>query len=190
MTTFLAHEARIAAGQACLEAALQYLTHGFAVTCCCDPDHIGVGRTHGKQCTSPGKAPMHPWKALQTHVPTAAEVTQRWRDFPYGNVGVVLGQVSGLVRVDVDGAEGEALLAAWSAGQLPLTWRFRSSAHGYGLLYGWPKDLACQSTSEGCAGDHKELRLMGNGSQTILPPSRHPSGSVYTWDPSCSGSIS
>jgi hypothetical protein len=121
MTPFLSHDARIAAGQACLEAALQYLAHGFAVTCCCDPDHVGVGSKHGKQCTSPGKAPMHPWKPLQTHVPTSAEVAQRWRDFPYGNVGVVLGQVSGLVRVDVDGTEGDALLAAWSAGQLPRT---------------------------------------------------------------------
>ena len=27
---------------------------------------------------------------------------------------------------------------------------------------------------------------MANGSQTILPPSRHPSGGLYTWEPGCS----
>ena len=27
---------------------------------------------------------------------------------------------------------------------------------------------------------------MGNGSQTVLPPSRHESGTLYTWEPGCS----
>jgi hypothetical protein len=127
---------------------------------------------------------MHPWKALQTQLPTAAEVTQRWRDFAYGNVGAVLGQVSGVIRVDVDGVESERLLQDWSQGDIPPTWEFRSSATGRGLLYAWPKDLPCQTTAESSnKAAHRELRLMGNGSQTVLPPSRHPSGAVYTWIP-------
>ena len=130
------HASRLAAGQACLDAALHiYLPLGFAVTCCCDPEHIAVGPKHAKDCDSPGKAPMHAWKALQTQLPTADEVRRWWHDFPYGNVGVVLGQVSGIVRVDVDSAEGEALLTQWSAGDLPPTWVFRSSMAGRGLLY-------------------------------------------------------
>lgn len=178
------HEARLAAGQACLDAALHlYLPLGLSVTCCCDPDHVAVGPQHGNTCTSPGKAPIHPWKHLQTTLPTADEVQQRWRYFPYGNVGCVLGQVSGLVRVDVDGPEGEALLAQWSAGDLPLTWTFRSSPVGRGVLYGWPRDLPCHSTAQASPGAHKELRLMANGSQTVLPPSRHPSGRLYAWEP-------
>lgn len=180
------HFARLAAGQACLETALHfYLPLGFSVTCCCDPDHVGVGRKHAKTCDSPGKTPMHPWKALQTQRPTATEIEQRWRDFPYGNVGCVLGQASGLVRIDVDGATGETLLQQWSHGDLPPTWAFYSSAQGRGLLYTWPRDLLCKSTSTSSPGDHKELRLMGNGSQTILPPSRHASGSLYTWEAGC-----
>ena len=61
---FLTHDERRAAGQACLDAALAYLARGFSVTCCCDPEHIGVGRKHGQACTSPGKAPLHAWKGL------------------------------------------------------------------------------------------------------------------------------
>jgi hypothetical protein len=184
MTPFLTHADRLVSGRACLDAALQYLAHGFAVTCCCDPDHVGVGWKHGQECKSPGKTPMHPWKALQTQLPTAAEVTQRWRDFAYGNVGAVLGQVSGVIRVDVDGVESERLLQDWSQGDIPPTWEFRSSATGRGLLYAWPKDLPCQTTAESSnKAAHRELRLMGNGSQTVLPPSRHPSGAVYTWIP-------
>ena len=182
-STMTDHELRLAAGMACLEVALTlYLPLGLAVTCCCDPDHVGVGRQHAKRCDSPGKAPMHPWKALQTRLPSATEVQALWRSFPYGNVGCVLGEISGLVRVDIDGREGEALLTQWSAGDLPLTWTFRSSPQGRGLLYAWPHDLPCKSTAQASPGDHTELRLMGNGSQTVLPPSRHPSGSLYTWD--------
>jgi hypothetical protein len=37
------HAQRLAAGRACLEVARQvYLPEGFSVTCCCDPDHVGV----------------------------------------------------------------------------------------------------------------------------------------------------
>ena len=126
---------------------------------------------------------MHLWKHLQTRLPTPEEVRSEWRTFPYGNVGCVLGQISGLVRIDSDGAEGESILAEWSQGDLPPTWTFYSSPGSRGLLYAWPTDIPCRSTAKGLPGDHKELRLMGNGSQTVLPPSRHSSGSLYTWEP-------
>ncbi len=96
--------ARLAAGAACLAVALDLVARGMAPTCCCDPEHISVGRTHGQQCTSPGKSPMHPWKAWQTRLPTEAEARAWWQRHPIGNVGLVLGQISGVVRVDVDGA--------------------------------------------------------------------------------------
>lgn len=179
------HEQRLAAGQACLEAALHvYLPQGFSVTCCCDPDHVGVSTKHGKACQHPGKAPMHTWKERQGHLPTAPQVAAHWRTYPIGNVGCVLGQVSGLVRVDVDGAPGEAALTDWSQGDLPPTWEFCSSAAGRGLLYRWPHAQPCHTVvKDSPDGQHTELRLMGNGSQTVLPPSRHVSGSIYTWVP-------
>ena len=179
----LDHQARLTVGQACLEAALDFLTRGIAPTCCCDPDHVGVGRQHGKECKSPGKAPMHPWTDLQTRLPSPEEVRRRWKDYPYGNVGATLGQGSGLVRVDIDGAAGETKLQQLSQSVIPSTWEFHSSAESRGLLYAWPRDLPCKTTSDRMRGEHEELRLMGNGSQTVLPPSRHPSGSIYTWIP-------
>ena len=180
-----AHEQRLAAGQACLEAALHvYLPHGFSITCCCDPDHVGVYKKHGKECQHPGKMPMHPWKEHQGQQPSAAEVEGYWRDYPIGNVGCVLGQVSGVVRVDVDGAPGESALEDWSQGDLPATWEFRSSAGCRGLLYRWDRHQPCHTVTKPTpGGGHAELRLMGNGSQTVLPPSRHESGSLYAWVP-------
>jgi hypothetical protein len=181
------HDGRLAAGQACLHAALDiYLPLGLSVTCCCDPGHVGVGKKHARQCNTPGKSPVHTWKGLQERLPTPEEVRRWWHDFPVGNVGCVLGQVSGLVRVDVDGPEGEKLLMEWSAGDLPQTWTFRSSPSGRGLLYRWPREVSCKSTAMTKPGAHRELRLMGNGSQTVLPPSRHASGMLYTWEPGLS----
>jgi AAA domain/Bifunctional DNA primase/polymerase, N-terminal/Primase C terminal 2 (PriCT-2) len=177
------HQARLAAGQECLDAALHmYLPLGLSLTWCCDPDHVGVGKNH--RCTSPGKRPMHEWKDLQgeRHL-SAEELTEQHRAYPIGNLGCVLGQASGLVRVDIDGDAGQALLAEWSGGDLPDTWSFVSSATGRGLLYGWPRDLPCKTTTQDEPGTHTELRLQGNGAQTILPPSRHASGSRYTWEP-------
>lgn len=179
--TTVDHQERLAAGQACLVAAQEYLTMGFAVTCCCDVHHIAVGREHGKRCTSPGKSPIHPWKAFQSRLPTQAEVLQYWKNYPLGNVGCVLGQVSGLVRIDTDGESGDATLRAWSQGDLPRTWEFVSGSGGHGWLYGWPRDLSCRTTSQRMPGAHEECRLMANGSQTVLPPSRHESGRLYAW---------
>ena len=115
-----AHQARLDAGQACLDAAINvYLPLGLAVTWCCDPAHIGVGRKHAKECQDPGKGPMHPWKVFQQRLPTVEEVQTQFHRYPIGNVGCVLGQVSGLVRIDEDGQAGCDMLAAWSGGDLP-----------------------------------------------------------------------
>ena len=78
------------------------------------------------------------------------------------------------------------MLLEWSGGDLPATWTFRSSPGCRGLLYLWPHALPCKTTAHQTKGAHQELRLMGNGSQTVLPPSRHASGALYTWEPGLS----
>src|SRR6266478_8975811 len=87
------HAERLAAGQACLDAALAFLALGITPLCCCDPAHVGVGKTHAKICKSRdhGKVPMGTWKDLQTMVPSETEVSQWWKTYPIGNLGIVLG---------------------------------------------------------------------------------------------------
>jgi hypothetical protein len=48
---------RLADGEACLMAALDYLRRGWPVLALFPPDHAGVGRKHGDQCDQPGKVP-------------------------------------------------------------------------------------------------------------------------------------
>src|SRR4051794_33486620 len=74
---------RRADGATCHEAALHYLRRfGWSVLCLCPSDHVGVGRTHGKHCDSWGKSPWGPWKHFQDTLPTAEELTAKWRDLP------------------------------------------------------------------------------------------------------------
>jgi hypothetical protein len=173
------HRERVADGAACLEAALRYLNHGWPVLALCPPDHIGVGREHGRACKTPGKRPWHAWKQYQDKQPTEAEVRCWWRSLPNSNVGMALGR---MLRIDTDGPAGEDLLRRWSGGDLPPTLEFTgdTTKGGRGLLYLAPPGVALRSTSE-VPREGQELRLQGLGAQTVLPPSRHPKGMLYRW---------
>jgi hypothetical protein len=169
----------LSAGAQCLAAALDYAGRGWAALPLCPPDHVGVGRKHGAGCTSPGKAPLVQWKEHQTRAPTETELRSWWHAWPNANVGIAMGPVSGLVGVDSDGEAGEARLQEMSGGDLPDTLEF-VTGKGRRLLYAIPPGVTLASTYQALAVS-EELRLLGQGMQTVAPPSRHAGGSVYRW---------
>jgi hypothetical protein len=174
-----------AAGRECLDAALDYLARGWSSLAICPPDHYGVGRAHAKNCSSPGKAPWGEWKAFQARLPTEAELRRKWADNPQLNVGLALGGMTGLVGLDIDGQPGEALLVELAQGDLPPTLEF-TSGKGRRLLYRVPPGVSLRPTPQpgGLKVEGGELRLLGTGSQTVMPPSRHrDSGRRYRWVP-------
>jgi putative DNA primase/helicase len=150
----------------------------------CPPDHVGVGKQHAHACTSPGKAPTRPWKDYQTRLPTEDELRRTWRANPGHSVGITLGGVTGLVGLDVDGPGGEELLTRLAAGDLPPTLEF-TTGKGRRLLYRVPPGAELRPTPKpgGLEVERGELRLLGLGSQTVMPPSRHARGRVYAWVP-------
>jgi hypothetical protein len=81
--------------------------------------------------------------------------------------------------VDVEGDAGEAELLRRSGGDLPATWEF-TSGKGRGLLYAIPAGATLRTTSKWLEIG-QELRLQAKGTQTVLPPSRHPNGRLYHW---------
>jgi len=172
---------RLADGASCFEQGLRYLKLGWSVLAICPPDHMGVGRGHGQNCDSPGKAPWGPWKQFQDRLPTEDELRQKWRDNATLNVGMALGPVSGLLRVDVDGPAGEARLVEISKGNVPITAEFTSGRTngGRGLLYKIPLGITLRTTVQRPGQAKQELRFQAKGAQTVLPPSRHPEGCLY-----------
>jgi hypothetical protein len=161
-----------------LAAALAYLRRGWSVVPVCPPDHMGVGRGHAQRCTSPGKAPLVAWMAYQERPPSKAQVETWWVSWPNANVGLVLGPVSGLVGIDVDGTDGGRMLEQVSRGELPRTLAF-ATARGRRLLYAIPGGTAVGNRVYGGGGG--EVRVLARGTLTVMPPSLHASGKRYRW---------
>ncbi|HOO13173.1 MAG TPA: bifunctional DNA primase/polymerase, partial [Bacillota bacterium] len=88
-----------------LEAALQYLQKDWSVIPC---HSIKNGRcTCGRaDCDKPGKHSIIKWKEYQTRHATEEEVKKWWRRWPFANIGIVTGAISGLLVLDIDGTEG------------------------------------------------------------------------------------
>jgi hypothetical protein len=148
----------------------------------CPPDHLGVGKAHGRRCSSPGKAPLVAWKDYQDRPPTEADVRVWWTTWPNANVGVVLGPVTGLAGIDLDGPAGEELLREVSRGDLPETLSFRTGK-GQRLLYALPRGVAVVNRTFPREGG--ELRVLSGGTISVMPPSAHVSGKKYRWSARC-----
>jgi hypothetical protein len=160
----------------CLEAALGYLGRGWASLAVCPPDHRDGPALHRASCLKPGKRPPGPWKAWQIRLPTLDEVVAQWELVPEANVGVVLGPVSGLVGVDVDGEEGERILQEVSGGDLPRTLTL-TTGRGRRLLYAIEQDSNLPTRT--LSGRGGEVKILAAGTLTVMPPSRHARGRKY-----------
>lgn len=161
------------------EAALYYASKQLSIIPVCPSNHSGMTNSHREKCGCPGKTPII--KDWTNHMSTSEEEVQGWFQGLYPNLGLVLGQTEtwNLVGIDVDGDIGEELLADWSQGNLPDTWEF-ATGNGRRLLYQLPTDLISKKFKK-AEGEHQELALLATGQQTVIPPSVHISGRVYTW---------
>ena len=164
----------------CLEAALSYIARGWSAIPLCPWDHDGIPGGHQKECKSPGKAPLWPWKTYQERTPKEAEVKLWWNRVPFANVGIALGPVTGLLGLDIDGDQGEALLQEWSHGEPINTLEFQTPGGGRRLLFKYPflDDIHIKSHKQGAK---EAIRVLVRGSQTVAPPSRHACGDFYAW---------
>lgn len=115
--------------------------------------------------------------------PMEAEIAG-WTQMSDLNIGLVLGAASGIVGIDVDGEMAFELLKKISNGDLSDTWSFKTpgSEKGIRFLYKLPEGIdKAVKWSEKLDGEHSELALLGDGQQTIMPPSEHPNGKRYVW---------
>lgn len=92
------------------------------------------------------------------------------------NVGLLLGEPSGLVDVEYDDAAGLAMLQALGLDSIDTpTW---SSGRGHHRLFRWSPEMASVGWRK---VEGVEFRIGGNPAQSVLPPSVHPSGIHYQW---------
>ena len=165
----------------CYKAALSYLSMGWSPIALCPRTHLGVGIFHHKNCDKPGKTPVGlkrdmQWKQWQLRLPTKDELTEQWKATPNANVGVVMGRVSGIISVDVDGSIKEAFeQLPWL--ELLETVEF-STGNGSRFVYESNKAHIPSRIYKFRGG---RIELLAEGRQSVMPPSLHLSGKQYRW---------
>lgn len=162
------------------EAALDYALRGWSVIPLCWPGHPNNLHAY-RECLDEkkGKVVLVWWKPWQQHRPSLDLIENWWTTWPFANVGVVLGAVSGMIGWDVDGKESFHKLNEICGGNRPETWSFRSGGGGVRFLYRWP--VGAPPMPAHWHGGSDSLTFLGEGSYTVMPPSRHWTGGSYQW---------
>jgi hypothetical protein len=147
------------------QAAARYLAGGWSV----------LPLRHGD------KRPLIRWEMLQQARADAATVEQWFARWPNANVGIVTGEISNLIALDVDPKHGgDDSLAELERrfGPLPETVEARTGGGGRHLYFAHPGAIAPNR-----AGLAQGIDLRGDGGYVVAPPSLHPSGQLYAWAP-------
>lgn len=136
-----------------------------------------MNHTHRSNCRCAGKSPIIPnW---QQHEHTTPQDVEQWfTKNPSLNIGLPLGQVSGIVGIDVDGHDNLEKLNELSGGNLPDTWEY-TTGNGYRILYQLPPGTDTKKFTMKL--EEGEIAILCDGQQTVMPPSKHPNGNNYTW---------
>ncbi|MDO3409705.1 bifunctional DNA primase/polymerase [Saccharibacillus sp. CPCC 101409] len=166
-----------------LTEALRYTQLLFPIIPLCSHNHSHMSEAHVLHCKSPGKRPLiKNWQ--NAGVPSEQQVKEWFKRWPTANIGLVLGRSAGLVALDVDGEFGQSMLTELSGNDLPATWQFTTPGGGMRYVFSLPQNTACPKFTyrdPDSTHTHSELAILGDGSCTVLPPSIHKNGGIYTW---------
>lgn len=148
-----------------LEVALGYRERGWSVVPQCPGD----------------KKPTIRWKPYQNVLPSIEDLQTWFRRWPSAGLAVVLGPVSNLFVIDVDGPEAHAVLLE-RLGDEPVAPKAISGSrkpYRYHLFFHHPDCLTKAKTTPW----HSQLEFRGKGGIVVIPPSLHSSGDRYAWAP-------
>ena len=168
-----------------------YIHHGWYVV----PIHgVMVGRdgelkcTCGKaDCSSPGKHPTTP-QGLKNATVKKDWIDAWWKKWPWANVGIVTGQLSGIVVIDIDPRHGgnDALDDLFvKHGAFPETVEVMTGGGGRHFYFKAPSHQV--KNSAGLIGSGIDVR--GENGYVLAPPSEHISGNKYELEASSEPSM-
>lgn len=147
------------------EAARRYLARGWSVLPLRERD----------------KRPLILWEHLQNERPSESDIAEWFRRWPDANVGIVTGEISNLIVLDIDPKHGgDATLDRLERRFRPLSSTVEAVTGGGGrhLYFAHPGGL-----TRNRAGLAQGIDLRGDGGYIVAPPSIHPSGRPYRWVP-------
>lgn len=147
----------------CLEAALDYGARGWRVV----PVAAGA---------------KNPWiDDWQNKASSDSKVIEAWwEQQPGSNVGVRLGEVSGIIDIECDDAAAEVKLAQLFHGVEIVTATFEGK-RGKHRLFKWTAELPFPMKPWFKIGALEFRTGNAKGAQSVFPPSIHPDGKKYRW---------
>lgn len=125
------------------------------------------------------KRPLITWEPLQRTRPSAKQVAHWFNRWPDANIGIVTGEISNLVVLDIDPQHGgDASLERLERryGPLPVTIEAKTGGGGRHLYFSHPGGL-----TRNRVGVAQGIDLRGDGGYIVVPPSIHPSSRPYAW---------
>jgi len=125
------------------------------------------------------KRPLVAWEPLQSSHPSAEQVADWFGRWPDANIGIVTGEISNLIVLDIDPKHGgDASLDRLERqfGQLPATIEVTTGGGGHHFYFAHHGGLIRSRT-----GLAQGVDLRGDGGYIVAPPSIHPSGHPYLW---------
>jgi len=125
------------------------------------------------------KRPLIAWERLQDSRPSESDIAFWFQHWPTANVGIVTGQISNLIVLDVDpkhGGDSSLERLERQFGSMPVTVEATTGGGGRHLYFAHPGGFVRNR-----AGIAQGIDLRGDGGYIVAPPSIHPSGGRYAW---------
>ena len=161
-----------------LEYALDYADRGMSVIPVHSVSKKGKCSCGSAKCSSPGKHPRVRWQDKEYKAMTRRSIREWWDKYPDSNIGIVTGEVSGIMVVDIDGKEGmDSLRDRGFEPHTQMTPRVISGGNGLHLYYAYQKLPGVKTRANVL---HK-VDIRTDGGMIVAPPSVHASGNEYEW---------
>ena len=162
-----------------LDWALEYHKRGWNIIPVYEVAGEQCACPAGNKCTSSGKHPRIKWTDYQLKRITEDQVRCWWTKWPNANIGLVTGEISGVIVLDVDAPHGLETLRANKL-HLPPTATVKTGSGGFHYYFNHP-GFPCQNFA-GRSGETilPNIDFRGDGGMVVLPPSRNLKG-VYEW---------
>lgn len=132
-----------------------------------------------EDCQSPGKHPLTP-RGVKDATKDPVVIQHWWRRWPWANIGVATGRVSGFWVLDVDtdtGGDESLRELVVEHGPLPDTVEQLTGGGGRHILFRWPGRPVGNRVALAPGMD-----VRGDDGYILVAPSLHRSGRRYVWE--------
>lgn len=166
-----------------IEEALYYASLGWRIVPLHSVKYDRQGNpvcSCGKLCKSPAKHPLTP-KGLNNSTINKDWIVAWWKKWPWANIGIVTGEQSNLIVLDVDKEPGgyDSLGELESKREpIPDTVMSLTGSGGMHILFKHP-GVKIRNRA-GLLGPGLDIR--GDGGYIVAPPSVHITGNRYEWE--------